>query len=104
MAGRGEDDGSDLGSRKGIPPFSGASSASAEAAQGAHSSSFGGGGQNNFGMLPIYSGSRHRGAFRDWRTEVTAFGVAFQVPKDEGAPRAWLRLAGEARDAVEIWT
>ena len=27
--------------------------------------------------------------------------MAFQVPKEQPAPRVWLRLAGEAKDAVE---
>ncbi len=67
MAGRqGLDDvASDLGSRWGITPTTSSMavpSASAAAAQGAHSSSFVCGGQSNFGRLPIYSGSRRRGA------------------------------------------
>ena len=61
----------------------------------------GGGGQNNFGMLTMYSGSRKRGVYREWRREVTAYVLVFQVPKEQAGPRVWLRLAGEARDAVE---
>ena len=52
-------------------------------------------------MLNLYNGSRRRGAYREWRKEVTAFMMAFQVPKEQQAPRVWLRLAGEAKDAVE---
>ena len=52
-------------------------------------------------MLNLYNGSRRRGAYKDWRREVTAFMMAFQVPKEQQAPRVWLRLAGEAKDAVE---
>ena len=52
-------------------------------------------------MLNMYNGSRRRGAYREWRKEVTAFMMAFQIPKEQQAPRVWLRLAGEAKDAVE---
>ena len=52
-------------------------------------------------MLNLYNGTRRRGAYREWRKEVTAFMMAFQVPKEQQAPRVWLRLAGEAKDAVE---
>ena len=62
---------------------------------------FGGGGGGQLSMLNMYNGSRRRGAYRDWRREVTAFMMAFQVPKEQQAPRVWLRLAGEAKDAVE---
>ena len=52
-------------------------------------------------MLAMYTGSRRRGAYREWRKEVTAFMCAFQIPPEQQAPRIWLRLGGEAKDVVE---
>ena len=80
-----------------------ATSAATASAAGVQTTSmgFGGGGGGQLSMLNMYNGSRRRGAYRDWRREVTAFMMAFQVPKEQQAPRVWLRLAGEAKDAVE---
>ena len=78
-----------------------ASAATASVAGGQPANHGFGGGGGQLSMLNLYNGSRRRGAYKDWRREVTAFMMASQVPKEQQAPRVWLRLAGEAKDAVE---
>ena len=78
-----------------------AATASVAGGQPANHGFGGGGGGGQLHMLNLYNGSRRRGAYREWRKEVTAFMMAFQVPKEQQAPRVWLRLTGEAKDAVE---
>ena len=58
-------------------------------------------GGNALGQLSVYTGSRRKDAYKSWRKEVAAFRLAFQVPDEQMGPRVWLRLAGEAKDAVQ---
>ena len=95
-----EPDDEDGGDSYGIPTMTSAATASAAGSQTAANHGFGGGG-GQLSMLNLYNGSRRRGAYKDWRREVTAFMMAFQVPKEQQAPRVGLRLTGEAKDAVK---
>ena len=73
------------------------------AAASAPTSTNAGGGHrgDHFSNLSVYSGSRKKGAYKQWRREVNVFLLAYSVPSEQIGPRLWLRLAGEARDAVE---
>ena len=63
-------------------------SGTASVGGGAAAQSFGGGGGGGqLTMLSMYTGSRRRGAYREWRKEVTAFMCAFQIPPEQQAPR-----------------
>ena len=57
-------------------------------------------GGNALGQLSSYSGSRKKGAYKEWRKEVLAFTLSFIIPEEQVGPRVWLRLQGEAKDAV----
>ena len=59
----------------------------------------GGGGGVNF--LPEYAGSRKKNAYKEWKRTVEAYRYAFDVPAKNLAPRVWLKLRGEAKEAVE---
>ena len=80
-----------------MPSTTSGGSAAADADTGSHPA---GGGQA-FAALSLYDGSRKKNAYRDWKREVTAFRLAFNVPEAQLGPRVWLRLTGEARDATE---
>ena len=49
----------------------------------------------------MYTGSRRRHAYRDWKREVQAYRLAYQVAPEAIGPRVWLRLGGEAKDVTE---
>ena len=52
-------------------------------------------------QLSLFTGSRRKGVYRQWKREVQVYKAAFNVNEEQLAPRVWLRLGGEARDAVE---
>ena len=94
-----EDDADSYGATQTVASAATASVAGGQPAN--HGFGGGGGGGGQLHMLNLYNGTRRRGAYREWRKEVTDFMMAFQVPKEQQAPRVWLRVTGEAKDAVE---
>ena len=60
--------------------------------------------RHDAGFLPEYAGDRRKGAYKDWRKNVDAYRFGFDVAPKKLAPRIWLKLRGEARQAVEHLT
>ena len=77
-------------------PF--ADTMAADAGKGGGSHGLGGQGIH---LLPEYDGSRRKGAYREWRKQVLAYQFGYDVEPKLLAPRVWLRLKGEAKDAVD---
>ena len=66
---------------------------------GGHSSGAGGG--QGIHLLPEYDGTRRKGMYREWKRQVLAYQFGYDVEPKMLAPRVWLRLTGEAKDAVD---
>jgi hypothetical protein len=65
---------------------------------GGHGSGSGGQGIH---LLPEYDGTRRKGMYREWKRQVLAYQFGYDVEPKMLAPRVWLRLTGEAKDAVD---
>ena len=70
------------------------------AAKGSGHGSGAGGGQG-IHLLPEYDGTRRKGCYREWKRQVLAYQFGYDVEPKMLAPRVWLRLTGEAKDAVD---
>ena len=61
----------------------------------------GAGGAQGIHLLPEYDGTRRKGCYREWKRQVLAYQFGYDVEPKMLAPRVWLRLTGEAKDAVD---
>ena len=71
------------------------------AGKGGSSHTPGAGGAQGIHLLPEYDGTRRKGCYREWKRQVLAYQFGYDVEPKLLAPRVWLRLTGEAKDAVD---
>ncbi len=61
----------------------------------------GAGGAQGIHVLPEYDGTRRKGMYREWKRQVLAYQFGYDVEPKMLAPRVWLCLTSETKDAVD---